>query len=332
MPKIALSYQKEGHARSLAKTVEESFDGYTIDILNSNGGELLYDLLTGSYDIIQADEALRKGVVGAMVSEHHGIPLVLDIQGWADYFNSHGQYGILTKAFINLLSNFTFSRADGVIFVTRATKRRFKHQNGIKTWRYAKPIFDVERYSTASTKKETKRPTLLTVTNLRYQEKLAGVKTILNALSRLYPNFDGTYKIAGGGRHLNPLRTYVDEYQYADRVKVLGYRNDIPELLNAADIFVYVSYLDSLAMTVLEAQAAGVPVIAGDTGGIPEAVGEAGIVCPPTEADVAESIRTLFENPNLQEAYADFARDRMAKYRRRQATGHVELWKTVCED
>ena len=76
----------------------------------------------------------------------------------------------------------------------------------------------------------------------------------------------------GDGEYQTYLTNLLKEYQVEPYVAFLGYRDDIPNLLTAADIFLFPSYQEGLPFAILEAMVYGVPVIASDTGGIPEAI------------------------------------------------------------
>lgn len=81
-----------------------------------------------------------------------------------------------------------------------------------------------------------------------------------------------------------------------DAVHLLGWRDDVAELLAAMDLFVLTSLFEGLPRVVLQAMAAKVPVVATDTGGVAEVVvdGETGILVPPGRpARAAEAIATL---------------------------------------
>jgi glycosyltransferase involved in cell wall biosynthesis len=55
-------------------------------------------------------------------------------------------------------------------------------------------------------------------------------------------------------------------------VRLLGFRDDVPDLLRAADLFCVSSYLEGMGTATLDAMAAGLPVVATRVGGIPEIV------------------------------------------------------------
>jgi len=103
----------------------------------------------------------------------------------------------------------------------------------------------------------------------------------------------------GAGAQLEKLsRTLAIE----ERVRFLGSRTDIAELLKAADIAVLSSLQEGFSNFILEAMAAGLPVIATDVGGNGEAVTdeETGRLVPPNEPDrLAEAIHILISNPLL---------------------------------
>jgi glycosyltransferase involved in cell wall biosynthesis len=83
------------------------------------------------------------------------------------------------------------------------------------------------------------------------------------------------------------------------RVHFLGFRDDVPEVLGCLDVFVMCSVMEGLCTSALDAQAAGVPVVASAVGGLVEAVadGETGILVPPRdpEALAAAVARVLLD-------------------------------------
>jgi glycosyltransferase involved in cell wall biosynthesis len=72
-----------------------------------------------------------------------------------------------------------------------------------------------------------------------------------------------------------------------DTIRWAGHRTDVDELLAGADVFVHPSLEDAFPTVLLEAMAAGLPVVASNVGGIPEIVidGVTGILVPPGDAD-----------------------------------------------
>jgi glycosyltransferase involved in cell wall biosynthesis len=84
----------------------------------------------------------------------------------------------------------------------------------------------------------------------------------------------------GAGIYTQRLEALARESGVADRVQLLGQRGDCPELLRAADFLVLPSTCEGLPLSILEAQATKVPVLASPTAGVPEVVtdGETGFL------------------------------------------------------
>ena len=91
------------------------------------------------------------------------------------------------------------------------------------------------------------------------------------------------------------------------RVRFLGHRDDISDLLADCDVFVLPSLYEGLPLSILEAMSAGKPVIATQIGGTDEAViaGETGLLIPPADpAALAAAILTLLEDQPLAKRLA----------------------------
>jgi glycosyltransferase involved in cell wall biosynthesis len=108
--------------------------------------------------------------------------------------------------------------------------------------------------------------------------------------------------IAGRGEEEAPLRALAAELAMMDRVHLLGLREDINRVLTAGDVFAQPSRSEGLPLAILEAMAAGMPVVATRVGGVPEAVldGETGILVPPGDsAALALGLRAVLAMPDV---------------------------------
>jgi glycosyltransferase involved in cell wall biosynthesis len=96
------------------------------------------------------------------------------------------------------------------------------------------------------------------------------------------------------------LHTLIVDLEIEDGIILAGYRADIPEVMNAMDIFVLASILEAAPIVVLEAMACARPVIATGVGGVPELVidGETGILVPPKQPEaIAKAVLYLLNHP-----------------------------------
>ena len=109
--------------------------------------------------------------------------------------------------------------------------------------------------------------------------------------------------LAGEGEQLGYLQNLANELGISEHISFLGVRNDLPELLSAADSVLMPSLAEGFPRTAIEAMAAGRPVIATRVGGTPEAIvdGETGILVPPMDVNaMVSALSRLVGDPNLQ--------------------------------
>jgi len=86
------------------------------------------------------------------------------------------------------------------------------------------------------------------------------------------------------------------------RVRLLGWRDDVADLLQAMDVFLLTSRFEGLPRSVLQAMAAGVPVVATAVDGTPEVIvdGESGLLVPPADpAAAARAVLRMLSEPGL---------------------------------
>jgi glycosyltransferase involved in cell wall biosynthesis len=92
------------------------------------------------------------------------------------------------------------------------------------------------------------------------------------------------------------------------------YSNDLPNDLNHASMFLYITRAEGLGSAALLAMAMGVPVIASDVGGLPEALGfgDAGLLTPNDANQIAAAMRRLLDDPTLALTLIERAKKRVA--------------------
>lgn len=93
------------------------------------------------------------------------------------------------------------------------------------------------------------------------------------------------YSICGKGPRREELQGEIDRYELNDKVKLLGYRYDMTDILQSADCFAFPSFREGLGIAAVEALACGVPVIAADNRGTREYMEDRvnGLVCDPAD-------------------------------------------------
>jgi glycosyltransferase involved in cell wall biosynthesis len=118
-----------------------------------------------------------------------------------------------------------------------------------------------------------------------------GINELLDAASRMSDD-KIRFVWAGDGADRERIRQEIIARGLGERFLLLGYRSDIPTLLDAADIFVLSSH-EGCPLSIIEAMAKGLPVLASNVGGIPEAMGHTGRLLPSPVTNRDEHIAAL---------------------------------------
>jgi glycosyltransferase involved in cell wall biosynthesis len=144
------------------------------------------------------------------------------------------------------------------------------------------------------------RVQVLTTCRLHPQK---GLDTLLHAVSRVP---DAVLLIAGDGPERQRLQDLARRLCIADRVRFLGFRNDVSRLLDACDLFVLPSLYEGLPLALLEAMAHEKPIVATAVAGNEEALADgAGILVPPRDPDaLAAAITALASDPGRARSLA----------------------------
>lgn len=124
----------------------------------------------------------------------------------------------------------------------------------------------------------------------------------LKALAQL-KNRNYVFLVCGRGELENHLKDLAQKLGIGDKVRFLGFRNDIPEICIASDIFVFPSYQEGLPVSVMEAMSAGLPIIASRIRGNTDLIqnGNGGYLNEPDDFwGIAKSIDKVIENEKLR--------------------------------
>ena len=104
---------------------------------------------------------------------------------------------------------------------------------------------------------------MLSVGELSERKNQILVLQALSGIKSSYPEvFHGLqYLIVGNGDKLDDYQEYCENHGITEHVHFLGYRNDIPELLHASDLFVFPSLQEGLPVALMEALSSGIEVV-----------------------------------------------------------------------
>jgi colanic acid/amylovoran biosynthesis glycosyltransferase len=138
-----------------------------------------------------------------------------------------------------------------------------------------------------------------------------GLPVLLDAIARLS---DVTLTIAGDGPERAFLQDKARRLGIVERVTFLGYQSQkqVRALLQHVDVFAMTSFVEGIPVVLMEAMAAGIPVVATYISGIPELVrnGQNGFLVPPSDANATVSaIRRLTDDADLRNQFAIAGRE-----------------------
>ncbi len=141
-------------------------------------------------------------------------------------------------------------------------------------------------------------------------------KSVIEAIGLLKEQ-DIVYLICGKGELLESFKNRVNQLGIEDKVKFLGYRKDVHEIMQCADLFAFPSKREGLGLASLEAMAAGLPIIGARTRGIVDYVvdQETGYLCGvENPKDYASAIERLYKDEDLRAKISDTCKLRACKY------------------
>lgn len=238
--------------------------------------------------------------IGATVSRLTGIPLVATVHGKNYYPEKRRRCSVYRMV---------AAQAAGVVAVSHDLQRFFCRTTGVHT-NHVQVIYngidtrpsDAKRdpYLLESLGIPPKAPIIGTLGNL-YPVK-GHVYLIRAAWTILQQQSDIHVVILGRGGLKNVLSAEAEALGIQDRIHLVGYRDDARRWLSTMDVFTLPSLSEGLPLSLLEAMAAGIPVVVTDVGGMPEVIddGQTGLIVPKGDVEaLASKVLFLLQNPSV---------------------------------
>ncbi len=253
-------------------------------------------------DFVHAHESFA-GMAARIIKRLTGTPYILTMHA---IDSDQPEWRALRKP-LSAIERFAVGGADMLTCPGPLIRKRVISELGAdpKTAKVVPNGVDVGRYGRIdrrTAKKKMNAPENLIIFTGRLTES-KGLFPLLDAMKELKNH---ALWIVGSGPLEGPLKGVAPR-----NVKFLGFRRDIPELLAASDIFVLPSVSEGQPISLIEAMAAGVPVIASAVGEIPSVVGHDGLLIKPGSAGgIASAVRKLEDNRRLWARLAGRAKRR----------------------
>jgi len=268
-------------------------------------------------DVIHINSS-KIGGLGALAGRLLGVPrIIFTAHGWA--FNE--ERSRFAKLIIRVLHYITIALSHTTIAVSYAMKAQIRPRflgrkivvirNGIKAENVlsrteAREVFEV----LIGTNIANDTVVVGTIAELH---KSKGLRYAIEAMAHIE---NVVYIVCGEGKERNALEHLIKERGLSHRVFLSGHVDAAGRIVSAFDVFLLPSITEGLGYVVLEAGAAGVPVVATEVGGIPEIIEHqiSGLLVPPKDSRAIEhSITFLRENVGEAKRFAEVLRRTIEK-------------------
>jgi len=251
-------------------------------------------------DVVHSHE-FTMALYGTVSARQLGRPHVITMHGNQTTTNRWRRRVLLRTAF-------RFS--ENVIAVSRDTKRFLDAQLGvspdlIRVVANGVPIPTGDRARVRSELRLALDELLVLATGSLVPRK--GHAVLIKALAGQEAGPPWRLVIAGNGSERGALEALIRELGMGERIQLLGHRDDVGDLLAAADIFAMPSLWEGMPLALLEAMAAGKPIVASGISGIPEAItteAEGLLTRPGNLGELTAALRRLRTDPTLRQRLA----------------------------
>lgn len=285
--------------------------------------ELKHIIDEGEYDIIHCHTP-----VGAMLTRLAAKQVRK--QGTKVFYTAHGFHFYKGAPAINWILYYPVEKwlsryTDVLITINKEDYERAKTFKAGKVCYVPGVGIDLKKFNAGYVNKEQKRKeigvsaddfVLLSVGELIPRKNHEVVIRALSVLKQLDKLNHIEYVICGRGSYEADLRKLAEGLDVADHVHFLGYRNDISEICNCADLFVFMSHQEGLPVALMEAMACGLPAVCSNIRGNTDLIedGVTGLLANNTPEEVAQSISKMKSDTALRNRVASAALQKIKQF------------------
>ncbi|QDV18620.1 Putative glycosyltransferase EpsF [Gimesia panareensis] len=257
-----------------------------------------------NYDLLHTHNAYPH-FYGTLAGRLAGIPAIVQTRHgrrFGNTFNERLQFALASRL------------ADRVIPVSDDTGNRCREVGWLsqsKVTRIWNGI-DVDRFAFSGPAAQMRA---ITVSRLSPEKDLATLLKAVRLVKETIPEFE--LMIVGDGPERKKLEQITAALHLESRVRFLGERNDVPDLLTQAGFYVSSSLTEGISLTLLEAMSVGLPIVATSVGGNPEIVQQpdTGLLVPSANAALlSDAICEMCSQPDKWLAMGQAARERVEQH------------------
>jgi glycosyltransferase involved in cell wall biosynthesis len=265
----------------------------------------------------------KPGILGRWAAKMASVPIIVHTPHGHVFY---GHFGPLASRFFLLVEWLMAFITDRVVALSEGERNDYialsvsnpdkivTIHSGVEIDRYMKTEVNI------ADKKRSLRlnPKRLVVGTVGWLLPIKGPMHLLRAMSfvwQSHPETDLVY--VGKGDLEKELREEAFRMGVSERVSFLGWRDDVPEIMQVLDVFVLPSLNEGMGRVLVEAMAAGKPIVASNVGGIPDLIiqGENGLLVPAGDAEaLAGGIEFFITNPEKRREMGERGRKMAVRY------------------
>lgn len=273
-----------------------------------------------SYNIVHCHSPIGGAIarLACRKARDQGTKVIYTAHGFHFYKGAPKKNWILYYPVEKFLSKYT----DVLITINKEDYDRAKKFKAGKIEYMAGVGVDVEKFQNIHVEKEKKRKSIgvdkndFILISVGELNKNKNQQVVINAIAQA-KNEKIKYLICGLGPLENEIRELIKYFELENQVKIIGFRDDIAELLAIADLFALPSYREGLSLSLMEAMATGLPVICSDIRGNRDLIrdSENGYLLDPSDPlEWSDRINRLYLDKDLRKTFGQSSKNNISKY------------------
>lgn len=255
------------------------------------------------YDLVYCQQPVG-GVMGRMIAKKFKIPCIYTAHGFHFFKGNSKIKNLIFRTIEKHYSKYT----NALVTINQEDYNAAQKFKAKKVYKINGIGVDLSKYKVnmALNKSEFKKSLGLNeddfvITSIGELNENKNTLRLIEVMAQI-PESKIKYLICGQGPLKDKYEESIKKYGLENRVKLLGFRTDIPDILTITDLYIMPSYREGLSKSMMEAMCYGLPIVASKIRGNVDLVGEneGGILCNPTNnAEFKDAILKLYNNPDL---------------------------------
>jgi len=283
----------------------------------------LFRIIKKEKPVIVHTHTSKAGILGRWSARLARVPIIVHTTHGHVFY---GHFGPLASKIFLLAEKLTANVTDHMIALTDSERGDFLKFGicGLGKTASIHSGVDLSKFYSASNGDCAKKKALgldgkkVVIGTIGWLLPIKGPDVLLKAMGLVWQMFPDVQLVyVGKGEMLDELKSAARQMNVEEKVFFLGWRNDVNEILPLFDIFVLPSLNEGMGRVLVEAMAAGKPIVASNTGGIPDLVTHArnGLLVPPGDVSgFSGAIAWMLRNPDRAERMGAYGRNDCSKF------------------